>query len=125
MVVRMSKPKIPIVAVSHGIANRFEDCIEVNKHLINYPKLYFPIIKHELEHTNSLFSWEDFKHDLNSERKVDQVQILKFMFKHPKAFTQILPFYYTKKRRFVLDINLCLIYSAMFLVGFGIYFWLF
>ncbi|KKM69074.1 hypothetical protein LCGC14_1454450, partial [marine sediment metagenome] len=33
----MSKPKIPIVNVNHGIANRFADCIEVNKHLHNYP----------------------------------------------------------------------------------------
>ena len=118
----MSKPKIPIIAVSHGIANRFEDCIEVNKHLIDYPKLYFPIIRHELEHTNSLFSWEDFKHDINSERKVDQIQLLKFMFKHPKSFTQILPFYYSTKRRFVFDINLCIVYSAMFLIGFIISF---
>ena len=121
----MAKPKLQIIEVSHGIANRFEDCIEVNKHLKNYPKLYQPIIRHELEHTDSLFSWKDFKHDLNSEKKVNQIQMLKFMFKHPKSFTQILPFYYSKKRNIVIDINLSLIYSAMFIVGFGIYLWLY
>lgn len=121
---KMSKPKIQIIAVNHGVANRFKDCIEVNKHLINYPKLYYPIIRHELEHTNSFFSWQDFKHDINSERKVSQIQMLKFMFKHPKSFTQILPFYYTPRRRFVFDINLCLVYSVMFLMGLGIFLWL-
>ncbi len=121
----MSKQSIPIVEVNHGIANRFEDCIEVNRHLRKYPKLYFPILQHELEHTNRSFSIEDLKHDINSEHKVNQIQLLKFMFKHPKSFTQILPFYYTPRRKFVIDINLTIIYSVMALMGFGIYFWLY
>lgn len=122
----MSKPKIPIVVVSHGIANRFEDCIEVNRNLQKYPKLYFPIIQHELEHTNNLgFTFKDLKHDINSEHKVNQIQLLKFMFKYPKSFTQVLPFYYTPRRKFVFDINLCIIYSVLFLIGFGIYSWLY
>lgn len=121
----MSKQKIPIIAVSHGVANRFSDCIEINKHLIKYPKLYYPILRHELEHSNSLFSWEDFKHDVNSERKINQIQMLKFMLKHPKSFTQILPIYYTRKRGFIIDINMSIVYSTMFLIGFLIYFFMF
>lgn len=121
----MAKPTIPIIAVGHGIANRFKDGIEVNRHLQKYPRLYYPILKHELEHTENLFSIEDFKHDINSEHKVNQIQLLKFMLKHPKSFTQILPFYYTKRRKFVLDINLSIIYFIMFLIGFGIYSWLY
>lgn len=121
----MAKPKIPIIAVNHGVANRFQDCIEVNKHLEKYPKLYFPIIKHELEHTDSFFSVKDFKHDINSENKVSQIQLLKFMFKYPKSFTQVLPFYYTPRRRLVFDINLSIVYLVMFLIGFGIYLWLY
>ncbi len=121
----MAKPKIPIVAVGHGIANRFQDCIEVNRNLQKYPDLYFPIIKHELEHTDSFFSIEDFKHDINSESKINRIQLLKFMFKYPKSFTQVLPFYYTPRRKFVVDINLTIIYSVMFLIGWGIYFWLY
>ncbi len=123
--VKMSKPKIPIIAVGHGIANRFEDCIEVHKDLDKYPKLYYPIINHELEHTDRIFSLKDLKHDLNSENKVNRVQLLKFMFTHPKSFTQILPFYYTKKRKFVVDINLCLAYFLMIGFGLGIYIWLY
>ncbi len=115
-----------IVEVSHGIANRFADgTIEVNKYLRAYPKLYFPIIRHELEHTDKSFSGKDFWHDINSEHKVDQIQLLKFMFKHPRSFTQLLPFYYTKKRKLVIDINLSIIYSVMLLIGIGIYFFLF
>ncbi len=122
----MSKPKIPIIHVNHGIANRFADCIEVNKHLEKYPKLYHPIIRHELEHSdNPGFSMKDFKHDVNAEHKVDRVQLLKFMFKHPKSLTQVLPIYYTKKRRFVVDINLGIMYGIMFLIAFGIYLWLY
>ena len=122
----MAKLKIPIIDVNHGIANRFSDCIEVNKHLHNYPKLYYPIIRHELEHTNkSGFSMKDFKHDINAEHSVDRIQLLKFMFKHPKSFTQILPIYYNKKRRFVVDINLGIMYGIMFLIGIAIYLWLY
>ncbi len=122
----MSKPKIPIVNVNHGIANRFADCIEVNKHLHNYPKLYYPIIRHELEHTdNKGFTFKDFKHDINSEHKIDRIQLLKFMFKHPKSFTQILPIYYTRKRKFVVDINLFIAYSVMFVIAIIIYFLLY
>ena len=120
----MSKPKIPIIEVNHGIANRFGDSIEVNKHLIKYPKLYFPIIQHELSHIDNI-SKKDFEQDINSTHKIDQIQLLKFVFKHPKSLTQLLPFYYTKKRKFVYDINLVIVYSIMFLIGLGIYAWLF
>ncbi len=120
----MSKPRIPIVDVGHGIANRFADAIEINKYLKAYPKLYFPILRHELSHSDKTFSFKDFSHDLNSENKVDRIQLLKFMFKHPKSFTQVLPFYYTPKRKIVIDINLVIVYLVMLLVGFGIYFWL-
>lgn len=122
----MSKKKeLFLIKVDHGIANRFSDCIEVNRNLIKYPDLYRPIIRHELEHTDSVWSLEDFKHDLNSEHKVDRIQLMKFMLKYPKSFTQVLPIYYTKERKFVVDINLCIIYFVMFLIGWGIYAWLY
>ncbi len=116
-----------IIEVNHGIANRFTDgTIEVNKHLRAYPKLYYPIIKHELEHTDSSgFTLKDLRHDINANQEVNQIQLMKFMFKHPKSFTQFLPIYYTKKRKFVVDINLCLIYFVMFLVASLIRFFMF
>jgi len=123
----MVKAKMEIIEVSHGIANRFGDgTIEVNKHLRAYPKLYYPIIKHELEHTDSLgFTLKDLRHDINANHEVNQIQLLKFMFKHPKSFSQFLPFYYTKKRKFVVDINLCIIYFVMVLIAIGIRFFIF
>ena len=116
-----------IIEVSHGIANRFADgTIEVNKYLKAYPKLYYPIIKHELEHTGEVgFTLKDLKHDFNANQKVNQIQLMKFMFKHPKSLTQFLPIYYTKKRKFVIDINLCIVYSTMFIVASAIYLFMF
>lgn len=101
---------IEIREVDWGIANRFSDCIEVNRHLKDYPKLYRPIIRHELEHSEEVFSMEDLKHDISSSHSLSQIQLLKFMFKYPKAFSQLLPFYYSKKRGLVVDINLSIIY---------------
>lgn len=122
----MAKPKIEIIRVKHGVANRFQDCIEVHEDLHKYPRLYYPIMRHELGHSESAgFTLADLKHDLNSESKVNKIQLLKFMCKHPKTFTQVLPFYYTPRRKFVIDINLTLVYSVLLLIGWGIYAWLF
>ncbi len=115
-----------IIEVNHGIANRFQDgTIEVNENLIRYPSLYKPIMRHELEHTDKTFSIQDFKHDINSNDKVDQIKLLLFMFKYPRSFTQLLPFYYSKKRKFVIDINLSIVYSLMLGAGVLLYFFLF
>lgn len=120
------KEKLRIIDTEWGIANRFLDgTIEINKNLRKYPRLFRPILQHELSHTDKSFSTKDFWHDINSEHKVDQIQLLKFMFRHPKSFTQLLPFYYTKRRKFVIDINLSIIYSIMFLITLAIYLFLF
>ena len=102
--------KIEIRDVDWGVANRFDDCIEVNRHLKQHPKLYRPIIEHELEHSEKIFDIEDFKHDITSSHSLDQFELMKFMFKHPKSFSQLLPFYWTKKRGLVVDINLSILY---------------
>lgn len=121
----MSKQELYILKVNHGVANRFSDCIEVNKHLIDYPDLYRPIIKHELEHTDNFWTFKDFFHDINAESKINRIQLLKFMFKHPKSFTQIMPIYYCKRRKFVVDLNLSIVYLILGFIGLGIYSWLY
>ena len=102
-----------IIEVEWGLANRFKDEIEVNKHLKKHPKLYYPIMKHEFAHDDSLFSWKEFKHDLITDNKLNQWDLLKFMIHHPKTFTQLIPIYYSKKRGFVIDLNLSLTYFVM------------
>ena len=103
--------KMEIKEVEWGIANRFNDgTIEINKNLKKYPKLYYPILRHELGHDDSLISMKNLKHDLIPDEKINQLELIKFMFKYKKSFTQLLPFYYSRKRGFILDINLTLMY---------------
>lgn len=94
--------------VSHGIGNRFENSIELNKHLKDYPQLHNAVLAHELSHTDNLFSLKDLKIDLGS--SANSMDVLWFMLRHPLSFTQLLPFYYTRKHGLVYDINLILIY---------------
>lgn len=109
-----------IIEVNHGIANNFGSYIEVNKNLKKYPYLFNQVMKHELSHTNREFSLHDFKMDFFSESNVDTWDMLKFMFKHPKSLTQFLPFYWVKKKGFVYDLNLVIMYLIMICVFSGV-----
>ena len=80
--------------VDYGIANRFEDSIEINKYLQNYPSLLQPILKHEQSHSDETFTGKDLMLDIACLDKIDTWKLLKFMCKHPKSFMQILPFYW-------------------------------
>lgn len=105
-----------IIEVNHGLANNFGDYIEINKNLRKYPHLLSKILKHELSHTDKVFSFYDLKIDFLSDSNVNSFDLLKFMFKHPKSFTQLLPIYWTRKKGFVVDINLSLVYLIMFTI---------
>lgn len=112
-----------IIEVDHSIANRFDGYIEINKNLKNYPKLLKPILEHELSHTNETFTWHDFKLDFISKTGVNYFDLFRFMLKHPRSFLQLSPLLYTKKKGFVIDINLFIMYSLFFLTFVGtIYF---
>lgn len=101
-----------------NLANVFqeEQVIEVHEKLPKFPKLYYPILKHELQHTNSTFDWKDLKQDLISDSKLKQWDLFLFMFHHPKTFTQLLPFYYSRKRGFHLDINMSITWAFLIMV---------
>ena len=101
--------------VSHSLGNNFGDTIELNENLKDYPNLHDSILKHELEHSSKLFTISDLKLDI-IENRVNSLELLKFMLKHPKSFIQIIPFYWTKKHGFVYDINLMIIYSCLLIV---------
>ncbi len=110
-----------IVEVDWGIANRFSDgVIEINRHLrIENPKLYRSVLRHELQNIEDTFSWKELKHDLINDEKSHPWQFLKFMIRHPKSLTQFLPFYYSRKRGFVLDVNLSLMYLILVIIIFS------
>lgn len=101
---------IPVIDVSHGIANNFGNRIEINKHLRDYPHLLKPILEHEFAHTNKPVSWEDFRLDFLTTNAVHYRDLFFFMVKHPRSFTQFLPFYWTPKKGFVYDFNLMVMY---------------
>lgn len=102
--------EIEIKYTDYGIGNNFGEVIELNRNLLYYPKLYKAVLNHELSHTNNSFTLKDLKLDLV--QNVNSLEMLKFMLKYPKSFTQLLPFYYSRKHGFVYDINLILIYLS-------------
>tara|TARA_R100001530_G_scaffold112862_2_gene79848 strand:+ start:9023 stop:9397 length:375 start_codon:yes stop_codon:yes gene_type:complete len=119
----MTSISIPIVEVDYGIANRFDDCIEINKNLRDYPNLLNPILEHEFAHTNKNISIQDFKLDFLMPQAIHYKQLFKFMIKHPKSFTQFFPLYWSKRRGIVFDFNMGVMYLIMISVFVGtIYF---
>lgn len=114
---------VPIVYTQWGLANRFynPDSIELNENLKDHPKLQAQLLDHEFKHTNKKFTFYDFKHDLASQQQLDYKTLLVFMIKHPKTFSQFLPFYYNMKRKEVIyDLNLMLTYGIFFgIIGAG------
>ncbi len=110
---------IKIVETEYGIANNFGSFIEINSHLKEYPNLLFPIVEHELSHTDKFFTWHDFALDFTDKTKINRLEMLRFMLKHPKSFTQILPFYWTKKKGFVYDLNMMIMYLIMSFIFIG------
>ncbi len=115
--------EIKIRYVNHSVANRFNNLIEINKHLRNYPKLLEPILEHELSHTNKAFTSYDLKLDFLSKNKLNYFYLMKFMFRHPLSFLQLSPILYSRKKGFIIDYNLLIMYFVMVLVfGLTIYF---
>jgi len=96
-----------IKLVDYGVANNFGDCIEINKELKQFPKLYKSILTHELEHTQKPFSLFDLKIDIKN--KISTIELIKFMITRPKTWTQALPIY-IKNRKLIYDFNLIILY---------------
>jgi len=93
----------------------------MNKHLKDFPDLHSAILQHELRHTNKIFSKQDLLNDLRP-AKIKGGRLLNFMFRHPRAFYQFLPIYFTKKYGLVYDINLILMYVFIFIIiGVSVY----
>ncbi len=108
--------------VDGGLANNFGTYLEINKNLKKYPKLLNHLLIHELDHTDKTFTMEDIYLDLTASHNINQFDLMLFMVKHPKSFSQLLPFYYSKSKGWVYDINTCIIYGTFIsLVSLGIF----
>jgi len=99
--------------VNHSVANRFNGYIEINENLKKYPHLLKPILEHELSHTDKAFSWEDFKLDFFSNNNISSWDMFKFMFKHPKSFLQLSPILYSRKKGWIIDFNLLVMFITI------------
>ena len=110
-----------IKLVTHGLANRYSfqdrEVIEINKHLVKYPKLYKAILKHELSHTPGRYKFKDLKLDLHD--GIKKPGYWKFVFSHPSTWVQLLPVWFTKEKGTVVDIgnlsNLLLFFTLLYI----------
>jgi hypothetical protein len=109
--------KPEITYVSHGIANNFGEVIEVNKELLKYPSLYKAVLHHEFLHNDN--QRNDFITDLG-EYKVSNVELLNFMIRNPRSFSQFLPFYWHKTYGFVYDWSVIITYIIILMLITGI-----
>lgn len=107
-----------------GLANRFPDGIELNQVLKKNPRLHDSILHHELGHKKDNTFKQDYVHDLRPINKLSQKDLIIFMVKHPTTWTQLLPFYYSPKRKKIIyDLNMVINYSLV--IGFiGLAFYL-
>ena len=108
--------QLKIIKRNWGIADRFPDgTIEINKHLDDYPDIKKSIIQHEARHsTHKGFTKKDLMHDLSTIDQFSQWQMMKFIVRHPFSVIQFFPVYYHFKRKdWVMDINLIIIYSII------------
>jgi len=105
---------VEISYVKWGLANRFDDGIELNENLKKYPNLHGAILHHELGHKETNTFKQDLAHDLRPINKFSQKEVLAFMVRHPKSFTQLLPVYWSSKRKqLIYDLNMIIIYGIV------------
>jgi len=104
-----------IIESNWGIANTFDDQIEINKNLKNFPELRKKIISHELQHAKST-SWIANRR-VDVKTKIRFKDLFPFIRKHPKAFfQQYLPVTYSKsKDTLFFEWTLIILYT----LGFG------
>lgn len=107
---------VEIQYVRWGLANRFSnpDCIELNQSLKKDPKLHDAILRHELGHKIDNTFKKDFFHDLTPIGGLSQKDLIIFMIKHPTTITQLLPLYWSPRRKeLIYDINMLIIYGVV------------
>ena len=109
----------PIIYVNHGIANVFEDRIEMNRMLLlpNWEKLHDRILQHERGHKSGGFTWFDFWHDIKGSR--DWLMLFKFILSEPSSWRDFNPICKTESGR-VIDYSLLLSYILLTIIIGGI-----
>ena len=100
----MKKQK-KVIYCEWGIANHYDDFIEINKELKSKKNLRDYIIKHELGHTHNYDILHEFK-DIN-------LKVLPslswFIITHPKTWIDFLPVQ-LKYDKWIVDVNMITLY---------------
>jgi len=88
--------------VNGGVANRFDngdhDLIEMNKHMKMYPEIFYSVLMHEIGHDEKKNTLTDLWHDMTAKSP----GLFSFMRRHPSSLTQLLPIYYSRKRKKII-----------------------
>ena len=108
---RVKNKNLILIWIEYGIAYRINKTIFLNNNLIKYPTYCESVLDHELRHSKS-WTKKDLAMDLV---EGDTLKNLKFMFKHPKSFTQLFPFGKINGLWFI-DINLIVVYLIVTLI---------
>lgn len=97
---------------NHGCSNKV---IEINKNLIDYPRVFRETLKHELNHSSAKFSLHDLSNDIQSLINIYPNLFEKFRFtlEHPRSLAQLSPVWYRKRDGFIFDINLGIVWGVM------------
>ena len=100
--------------INHGIASRLGKTIIMNKHLPEYKQFCKGVFDHEMRHTAN-FSKKDLAMDVFEGSFLTNVA---FCLKHPKGFTQFIPFG-KYKHKFYIDLNVIFVYVIITLLVWG------
>ena len=105
--------------VNYGIANRFPGRIELNANLKKpeYKILHDELLQHELAHTNTGYSRQDFNLDLHGFK--NKKLYWKFVLLHPRTLIQFSPVYPSNSQVYY-DISLLIVYAIAGSVMFGL-----
>lgn len=111
--------------VDKGVANRFEfedhELIEMNWRLTLYPKLYYTVYQHEINHCNGRYEAKDLLHDMTSRTP----GLFKFMSNHISTWIQVLPIYWDRRRgQLVYDWSATISWGMIFGTGIGMFYFM-
>lgn len=95
-----------VVYSPFGLANRYDDFIEININLRKDKLLRDYAVKHELGHQSKF----DLKHEFDV--RVPFFKLTWFIVKHPSTWLDFLPLQF-RKGVFVYDLNLILLYGLL------------
>ena len=95
-----------------GLANSYNDRIELNQHLKKHP-LKRLILLHEKEHTNS--DVMDVEHEFDIKVWKYWFPLVKFIIAHPSTWIDFSPFQ-IRKGRLVIDLNILILYTLIFIL---------